>query len=139
MIINVKSWLCAGFCVWICSQTPVWAEDAAPEKIVSSYLELDPEFITNFQNKGSKVGYVRVGVSLKLANEKDEDLVEAHLPLIRNSIVGIIYAATDEQVRSNEAQEQLRQEIKAAIQTLLKEETGKEMVQDVLFTHFLWQ
>lgn len=129
--------LCGGCFFWM---TPlVLAAEEAGEVVRSAYIEMDPEFITNFQSQARQVGYVRVAVALKIASEKEADLVETHMPQLRNRLLDLIYAQTETQIKSHDAQEALRIETKTALQSILKEETGKEVIDEVLFTHFLWQ
>ena len=59
--------------------------------------------------------------------------------MIRNQLVGLFTQQTSESLGSVEAKEKLRQEALKQIQQVMLEETGKPMIEDLLFNNLIVQ
>ncbi|MBQ4834013.1 flagellar basal body-associated protein FliL [Pseudoalteromonas sp. MMG010] len=103
------------------------------------YFGFEPDIIANYIGASSKkLGYVRVTVDLMLNNTADIAIVEHHTPLLRDAIVEILSKESEEQIKSLAGREKIRATCAAKLKTLLKEETGQEIIRDVLFTKYLY-
>jgi flagellar FliL protein len=121
-----------------------FAQDAAPAaapaqpKVV--YHGFDPDIVTNYVSESQKsLGYVRVTMELMIKDEKFLPMIEHHEPLILDAIVGVFGKEMDTTIKSLQGREEVRMKILQKVNELLKKETGAELVQDVLFTKYLYQ
>lgn len=103
------------------------------------YFGFEPDIITNYIATSNKnLGYVRVTVELMIKDMGNLEVVEHHSPLLRDAIVEIISKEQEERVKSLKGREDIRKKCSERIKELLKEETGQEVVHDVLFTKYLY-
>mgnify|MGYP006195447359 CR=1 FL=1 len=65
--------------------------------------------------------------------------VKANEPLIRNQLVALFNQQTSETMNNVEAKEKLRQEALKQTQQVMNDETGKPMVDDLLFNNLIIQ
>ena len=120
-------------CAALFSALPAKAESAV------GYYGFEPDIITNYIGQSSKkLGYVRVTVDLMLNDVSNIEVVEHHMPLLRDAIVQILSKESEETIKSLTGREEIRQRCANKLKTLLKEETGQEIVRDVLFTKYLY-
>ncbi|ACJ31655.1 Flagellar basal body-associated protein FliL [Shewanella piezotolerans WP3] len=103
-----------------------------------AYYGFEPEIVTNYISNRNKLGYVRISVELMV--KKPEDLVslERHDPLLRAAIVEILGNQTEDKVKSLTGKEEIRRECYKMVNRLLEQETGKELVVNLLFTKYLY-
>lgn len=112
----------------------------APAKPKVVYHGFDPDIVTNYVTDGQKsLGYVRVTMELMIKDEKFLTFIEHHEPLILDAIVGVFGKEPDTAIKSLQGREEIRIKILKKINELMKKETGNELVQDVLFTKYLYQ
>jgi flagellar FliL protein len=105
-----------------------------------AYLSLEPEIITNYAgNNARKLGYVRVNIELMLHDVSHLEAAEHHLPLLRATTIEIFGRQPQDKVKSLTGREDIRLTIKKALQDLMMQETGSEIVKDVIFTKYLQQ
>lgn len=120
----------------------VVAQEAAPDlpKAKVVYYGFDPDIVTNYVTSGQKsLGYVRVTMELMIKDEKFLPIVEHHEPIILNAIVGVFGKESEDAVKSLTGREEIRLKILKTLNELLTKETGAAVVQDVLFTKYLYQ
>lgn len=72
-----------------------------------NYIPLEPPLVVNYGGPG-KARFIRVELSLRAENAVDATEVMHHLPLIRDRLVSILSAQTEEVVSSAEGKEYLR-------------------------------
>ena len=114
------------------------AAAAAQPKVV--YHGFDPDIVTNYVSDSQKsLGYVRVTMELMIKDEKFLPMIEHHEPLILDAIVGVFGKELDTTIKSLQGREEIRMKILQKVNELLKKETGAELIQDVLFTKYLYQ
>lgn len=122
----------------------VWAEDPPPADATAKpkivYFGFDPDIVTNYVTAGQKsLGYVRVTMELMIKDEKYLPLIEHHEPMILDAIVGVFGKEGEATVKSLTGREEVRIKILKKLNELTKKETGAELIQDVLFTKYLYQ
>lgn len=116
---------------------PAQAQQNVPEVV---YYGFDPDIVTNYVTENRRtLGYLRVSVELMLPSRDMLKTVEYHEPLILDTIIGILSKQSEEKVKSLHGREEIRLIILEQLQQVLRRETGQPMVQDVLFTKYLYQ
>lgn len=110
---------------------------AAPE---IGYYDLKPDFTTNLYSAGgSRLHYIRVKMSLMLIDNRDSAVIASIEPMIRDVIVTTLGARDYASISSASGRESLRQECKAKISELLAEREERDIIQDLLFTNYIYQ
>lgn len=67
------------------------------------------------------------------------NVVEQHIPLIRNNFIALFSAQEFEEVATTEGKEALRQAALEEIQNIINDEMGEPGIEQVLFTAFVIQ
>lgn len=113
------------------------AKEGAPKV---AYISLSPPFVGNYALDGSpRLRVYKADVALRVTGDEAAKAVKHHEPLIRNQLIMLFAQQTDETLGSVEAKEKLRQEALKQVQTVLKEEEGKPLVDDLLFNNLIVQ
>ena len=116
------------------------AEEAEEGAAKVSYITLSPPFVGNYGLDGSsKLKVYKADISLRVSGAEAAKAVKANDPLIRNQLVGLFTQQTSETLGSVEAKEKLRQEALKQIRQVMSDETGKPMVDDLLFNNLIVQ
>ncbi|WOT05308.1 flagellar basal body-associated protein FliL [Shewanella youngdeokensis] len=119
------------------SSFAVCAEGDKPREEYA-YYGFEPDIVTNYISNQNKLGYVKISVELMVTNPEDLLSLEKHDPLLRSAIVEILGNQTENKVKSLTGKEEIRRECFEMINRLLVEETGKELVFNLLFTKYLY-
>lgn len=114
------------------------AEQAAPVKQTAIYESIAPAFVVNFKYQGRQ-RYMQVSVALMARNQAELDALKVHMPLVRNRLVMLFSGQDFESLMTPVGKEMLRQQATAAVQELAQKETGKTVVEQVLFTNIVLQ
>lgn len=123
--------------LWLAAMVPLQAQQQ-PNEVV--YYGFDPDIVTNYVSDNRRsLGYLRISIELMLANRELLKTVEYHEPLILDTIIGILSKQPEQKVKSLSGREEIRQQILEQLQSVMKRETGQTIVQDVLFTKYLYQ
>jgi flagellar FliL protein len=116
------------------------AEEAEEGAAKVSYIMLSPPFVGNYGLDGSsKLKVYKADISLRVSGAEAAKAVKANDPLIRNQLVGLFTQQTSESLGSVEAKEKLRQEALKQIRQVMTDETGKPMIDDLLFNNLIVQ
>lgn len=109
-----------------------------PAEVV--YYGFDPDIVTNYVSENRRsLGYLRVSVELMLPNKELLKTIEYHEPLILDTIISILSKQPEQRVKSLSGREEIRLQMLEQLQTVMKRETGQTIVQDILFTKYLYQ
>ena len=112
-------------------------EGEAPK---GNYITLSPPFVGNYGLDGTpKLKVYKADVALRVTGEEATKAVKANEPLIRNQLVALFAQQTTEAMSNVEAKEKLRQEALKQTQQVMNDETGKPMVEDLLFNNLIIQ
>lgn len=114
------------------------AEHAAPVKKIAIYEPLAPAFVVNF-NQNGRQRYMQVSVALMARDKGEMDALKVHMPVLRNKLVMLFSGQNFDNLVTAVGKEMLRQQATATVQELAKQETGKVVVEQVLFTNFVLQ
>jgi flagellar FliL protein len=123
-----------------CVTPSVWAEgeeEGVPAEEYVGYVELKP-FIVNFGGPG-KTRFLKCEISISVGSESTMFAVNHHMAQIRNDLVFLLSAQTEETVNSVQAQTELAQSGLKLVQSILVDEVGEAMVNDLFFTSFVVQ
>jgi flagellar FliL protein len=105
---------------------------------VAKYVPLKT-MVVNFGDKGP-VRFLQVDIQVMTREEKVSKAIEEHMPVIRNDILLLLSSQSYETVSTLKGKEQLRNQIREAIQKILKKQAGlDEGVSAVYFTSFVMQ
>nr|WP_251029380.1 flagellar basal body-associated protein FliL [Pseudomonas fluorescens] len=105
-----------------------------------SYLSLTPPFVGNYGLDGSaKLRVYKADVALRVTGPEAAKAVKDNEPLIRNQLVALFTQQTAEAMSSVDGKEKLRQEALKQTQQVMNDETGKPVVEDLLFNNLIIQ
>jgi flagellar FliL protein len=90
------------------------------------YVTLDP-FVVNLA--GEIEHYLQVGINLKVADGKVPEQIKAHAPEIRNGVLLLLSSKHPEELATLEGKNQLRHEIRTAVNASLGVETPAAQAQ----------
>ncbi len=105
-----------------------------------NYITLSPPFVGNYGLDGTpKLKVYKADVALRVTGDEATKAVKANEPLIRNQLVALFAQQTTETMNNVEAKEKLRQEALKQTQQVMNDETGKPVVEDLLFNNLIIQ
>ncbi|SKA01498.1 flagellar FliL protein [Oceanospirillum multiglobuliferum] len=102
------------------------------------YTAIEPAFVLNYGGPG-RLKYLKAGITLVTASPLAAQTVNHHMPLIRNEIVSLLSRQTDDAVTSPVGQEQMRIDATQVVKDLFQKEVGHPVIEDLLFTNFIYQ
>lgn len=112
--------------------------EAVPVKQPALYEQMEPAFVVNF-NKDGRQRYMQVKVALMGRDQAEMDALKVHMPVLRNQLV-MLFSSQDFAVLATPlGKELLQQQATAKVQELAQKETGKAVIERVLFTNFVLQ
>lgn len=134
----MKAWI-----VWmlaLCLPMAAIAEESADGAAKVAYITLSPPFVGNYGLDGSqKLKVYKADISLRVTGPEATNLLKANEPLVRNQLVMLFTQQPADGMSSVEAKEKLRQEALKQIQQVMNDETGKPVVEDLLFNNLIVQ
>lgn len=99
--------LCGLFSLWAASTLASGGGGKEiPEGI--NYIPITPALIVNYGEPGLKVKFIKAELSIRTENATDAKTVMHHLPLIRDRLISIFSAQTEESLSSADGKEKLR-------------------------------
>ncbi|MDB5996542.1 MAG: flagellar basal body-associated protein FliL [Pseudomonas sp.] len=105
-----------------------------------NYVTLSPPFVGNYGLDGTpKLKVFKADVALRVTGDEATKAVKANEPLIRNQLVALFTQQTAEAMGTTEGKEKLRQEALKQTQQIMNDETGKPVVEDLLFNNLIIQ
>lgn len=88
---------------------PVLASGSGPKMAEGvNYIPLTPALVVNYGGPGNKPRYIKVELSVRAENAEDATEVMHHLPLIRDRMISILSAQTEESISTPEGKEYVR-------------------------------
>ena len=137
---HLALWLLIVFChqVTAASKKEDEAPKAAPGSIPSTYMQLQPPFITNYGVEQGRLRFMKVDITLRIELGGEKPIVH-HMPAIRHEIVMLLSRQTLEAVATMEGKELMRQEALEAVRNVVIAEEGDQKIADLLFNSFVVQ
>lgn len=112
---------------------------AAPDqKAPAQYVALEPAFVVNLADEGS-ARYLQTELQVMSRDPKVIADLNTHMPAVRNALLMLFAKQKQADVRSEEGRQRLQTEALAAINGVLREETGREGVEALFFTSLVTQ
>jgi flagellar FliL protein len=113
-------------------------EDESALKV--QYHELKPSFVANFgETTAKRLKFIKADITVRAYSDEAISVVQTHDALVRHQVVMILSAQSEASLAGPDGQERLRKAVVAKVKAVLKEETGKEQIDDLLFTSFVVQ
>lgn len=110
---------------------------SANDKPVYIYFGLEPDIITNYISETNKIGFISVSIEFMLADKKKLTVIEKHEPLIRDKIISLLGQQSPQHLRSLTGREEVRKMIQNEVNSLLKQESGEAVIENLLFTKYI--
>lgn len=127
-------------CLLCCLISFAHAEEELEVAPKVQYHPLTPSFVANFGDATEKrLKFIKADLTVSVFSDEAVSAVREHNALIRHQVVMILSAQTDKGLAVPGGQEILRKAIVVKVKAVLKEETGKEQIDDLLFTNFVVQ
>jgi len=117
------------------------AEDAAPEIVLGEmeYMDLSPAFIVSFPYQGRQ-RYLQASLSIMSRDAEALAAVTEHMPIIRHNLLNLLTAQMLRVAESPQPGiENLRNLATAEVKAILHEEIGRDGIEQVIFTAFVFQ
>jgi len=110
----------------------------ADKKAPAQYVALEPAFVVNLADEGS-ARYLQTELQVMSRDPKVIADLTTHMPAVRNALLMLFSRQKQADVRSEEGRQKLQTEALAAINQVLKDETGHEGVEALFFTSLVTQ
>lgn len=114
-------------------------EEEEEEKEPLRYFLITPNIMTSYQTKGRKIGYIVVQVQVVVRGDDNYDLVIMHLPLIQDALIDFFNRQDKKSIQDLSLRERLRVQAKERIAEVISEEVGQDIVENLLFTQYVFQ
>jgi len=114
-------------------------ETAVPNDADPIYIQLDPAFVVNFQDKKNKTKFLKAELNVVTYDETVGEAIAQHMPVIRNNLILLFSRQLYEDLIPHEGKEVLRAQALAQVQTVIEKQLGKGNVDDLFFTSFVMQ
>lgn len=117
------------------------AEESDAEKSQEpfQYFKISPNILTTYQNTGRKMKYVVVQIQVVVRGDKHFELIELHTPLIQDALTDFFNSQDKAVIEDLSQRETLRQQATETVAKVIQEETGEEVVKNILFTQYVYQ
>ncbi len=130
--------ICIGTCWLLIGAGSVAAEEEGGSS--TNYYALKPAFVANFgTGQTKKLKFLKAEITVRASSGVAINNVMNNDALVRHEIVMLLSKQTEESLTSSKGQETVRKAALEVVQAALKEETGDEQINDLLFTSFVVQ
>ncbi len=117
------------------------AEDGeAVAEAQAIYLPLKPPFVINYGGAG-RLRYLKTEVSVRVTTIDAANSVRTHMPFVRNNLLMLFAAQTNQMVSSQEGKQKIREDALEEIRDIVEreEQTPREDIVEVFFNNFIVQ
>ncbi|TWH71463.1 flagellar FliL protein [Azomonas agilis] len=135
----MKNWV-----IWLClvmlpSTVLAEAKKEGEQDNKVAYVSLYPPLVGNYNAGEKKLRYYKADISLRVVGNAAAEQIKRHDPLVRNQLVMLFAQQSSDVLETLDGKEQLRREALRQLQQLLTQETGKPLVDDLLFNNLVVQ
>lgn len=109
------------------------------EKLPLKYYQIAPNIMTFYQGTGRKLGYVVVQIQVVVRGDENLELVETHLPLMQDALTDFFNRQEKTTIHDQGQRKTLQTQAKEQVATALKDELGKDIIENLLFTQYIFQ
>lgn len=110
-------------------------EDEAKKEI--AYYSLKPDLVANIKGRRSK--FARCAIQLMTTQKERIPDIELHNPALRHELLLLLSEQDGGKLKTQEGKEKFRQDALTAVQTVITEQTGDPIVENLYFTSFYVQ
>lgn len=136
---SVITRLCTSLAATLLLVAALSAQAADPPAAVGpSYVDLEPAFTLNYGDP-RRSRYIQASITLRVRDTAAALEVTAHSDAIRHLIIMLFSRQPDEKVRSSAGRDEILEQALRELQDLMSRETGKTLIDRVLFTAFILQ
>lgn len=111
-------------------------EGEKKEKKQLLYHELPPSLVSNLHT-GAK--YIRCDIQLMTHDEGYLEEINLHAPALRHELLMLVSDQQGTELKTPKGKEKFRKAALKAVRGVIKELTGKEMIDDLFFTSYFVQ
>lgn len=105
----------------------------------AQYLALEPPFVVNLNGATSGAQYLQVEIQLMTRDPVALAELERHAPAIRARLLMLLAQQDARGIADRSGKEKLQAQALAEVRKLMRTETGKPGVEELLFTSFVTQ
>jgi len=105
----------------------------------AQYFPLDPPFVVNLNGPADGPRYLQVEVQLMTRDVTALDAIRAHSPALRARLLMLFSQAVPAQIADRPGKEKLQADALDEVRKVLLAETGRQGVDELLFTSFVTQ
>ena len=127
--------------LWMLIVSMVVVETAvASDGDVAQYVKISKGMVLNYGEPSlNRLKYIKIALNARVENAEAAEIIEYHMPAIKDRLVTIFSSQDEVTIRSPEGKEQIRQSALAELQKLIKKEQGEPVITDLLFGRFVVQ
>ncbi len=116
---------------------PALAEDS-PASTGTDYVDLEPAFTLNYGDP-RRIRYLQASITLRVEDTAAALDVTAHSDAIRHTIIMLFARQPEEKIKTSAGRDDILDQALQELQELMLKETGKTLIDRVLFTAFILQ
>ena len=109
-----------------------------PAAVGPSYVDLEPAFTLNYGDP-RRTRYLQTSITLRVRDSAAALEVTTHSDAIRHLIILLFSRQPAEKIRSSAGRDEILEQALRELQDLMLKETGKTLIDRVLFTAFILQ
>jgi len=113
------------------------AEEVVLEPL--QYFKIAPNILTTYQNTGKKMKYIVVQVQVVVRGDDNFALIDLHTPLLQDALTDLFNRQDKKVIEDLSQRESLRLQATERVASVMKEEVGEDIVENVLFTQYVFQ
>jgi flagellar protein FliL len=119
---------------------PLMAADE-PEKVelTPGYVSMGEAMVLNLATDSPRLTFVQLKADVLVRDENSIDSVKLHMPALRHQVILMLSEQDAAKMKSPVEREKLRKQISDKVRSVYKELTGKDDIEEVLFSNFLVQ
>jgi len=115
------------------------SEAAEEERLPLKYFLIAPNIMTFYQGTGKKLGYVVVQVQIVVRGDENLELVETHLPIMQDALIDFFNRQDKAVIRDQAKRKELQTNAELKVSEALQEEVGQDIIENLLFTQYIFQ
>jgi flagellar FliL protein len=121
----------------ICLAASAFAADP-PAAVGPSYVDLEPAFTLNYGDP-RRTRYIQTSLTLRVRDSSAALEVTAHSDAIRHTIIMLFSRQPTEKIKTSGGRDDILDQALRELQDLMLKETGRTLIDRVLFTAFVLQ
>ena len=112
---------------------------AAGEKSEFEYIQIEPIIVTNYQKKSPrKQGFVQIKAEVTVKGKESVTKLLLHMPLVRDFVIEFLSFTDEKVIKDITKRKELRANLTTGIKAMLTKEIGEPLIEELIFTHFMW-